>query len=494
MRTGTRLLLYLNSMRVRFFMLTLIMLLIASIIPLIFFVKSEKECNRALVGRRLRNLVRGIGERRIQTLLSGSPGEVERLIKPMIENGAVRSMSVYDGNGQPVYTSDPGTPLSPGRVRGILKQRDPFYQTAEQTIFVSLPLSADENSPRLIEAGFPLREYQLIWLELGSNLTIYLVIIFGFGICATLFLQFRVFKPLENITTEIKQVADGDYTRQISYPSLDEIGVLARSFNHMVEKLKAAMDKNARHKVELEETVQRVTAELTSKQKELLHKEKLASIGQLTAGMAHEMNNPLSGILMQIQLFRETAESPEQKKNLSEMEKEVKRCQNIIRNLLLFSRKEESAKEETRLDTYVRETVDSLKRGPVAEYSGVTIQTDLAAENARVRINPDEIRQVLSNLIINAAQELEQGGAILVQTKVDGDIARIRVEDNGNGIPDKVKDKIFDPFFTTKKAGRGTGLGLSVSYGIVSQHNGEVTVADRAGGGTVFEISLKKTS
>ncbi len=494
MRPFRKALLFINSMRVRFFILTLTMLLLASIIPLLFLLRSEKKCNRTFVLQRLSSILSGMNTHNLQTLATGSSVEIENVFSPLRQYGMASVLTVYDANGSAVYTTDASQCMSPSQVRSGIRSGQSDSRIHDNRIFAFAVLSGAKGQERLLETGFPLTEYNLIWLEIGNNFTVFCLLVFFFGISASIFLNFRIFRPLENISAEISRVASGDYSRNITYPSLDEIGILARAFNNMVEKLKTAMEKDVRHKQELEETVDRVTRELTEKQKELIHKEKLASIGQLTAGIAHEMNNPLSGILMQIQLFKESVRDSQSKDNLIETEKEIKRCQNIIHNLLLFSRKESSEKELTSFNAYIQETVASLQRSSFSDYNAsVSIELDFAREEARVLLNPVEIRQVIDNLITNAAQAMNGKGIIRLRTRFTETHAFLDVEDNGPGIPEDIIDNVFDPFFTSKKAGHGTGLGLSVSYGIVRGHTGNISAANRCEGGTVFTVQLNRT-
>lgn len=491
----SKVLLFINSMRVRFFVLTLTMLLLASVIPLLFLLRSERECNRTFVLRRLSSIISGLNKYDLHTLATGSAAEIERVFAPLRQYGMASTLTVYDADGSVVYSTNASQCMQPSSVKNSIRSKRSNSRIHGSRIFASAVLSGVRGRKRLMETGFPLTEYNLIWLEMGHNFIVFCILIFFFGVCASIFLNFRIFRPLEKVSSEISRVAAGDYSRNITYPSLDEIGVLARSFNHMVGKLKTAMEKNARHKQELEETVERVTRKLTEKQKELIHKEKLASIGQLTAGIAHEINNPLSGILMQIQLFKESVSDDQSKVNLTETEAEIKRCRNIIHNLLLFSRKDSSKKELFSFTPYIRDTITSLQRGSFSEYSDtVSIELSLCSEEPKVLLNSDEMRQVIRNLLTNAAQAMNGKGKIRIQTRTTETHCILTVEDNGPGIAENNIDNIFDPFFTSKKAGHGTGLGLSVSYGIVQGHSGSISAANRSDGGTVFTVKLNRVT
>ncbi len=217
--------------------------------------------------------------------------------------------------------------------------------------------------------------------------------------------------------------------------------------------------------------------------------EKIASISLLSAGVAHEINNPLSSITTNVQNLISENEDPEQGATLTLIDQETRRIAGIIRNLLDFAtadRENDSSCDAARV---IRETTELL-RSYMEQSRTVEIVVAGDAEALPVAIGSDELRQILMNLLINASQAIERNGQIVVETAVTSGGVVLRVRDNGSGIPDEYRSRIFDPFFTTKPNGRGTGLGLSVVYGIITEYGGTVDVESREGEGTTVELFL----
>jgi signal transduction histidine kinase len=233
--------------------------------------------------------------------------------------------------------------------------------------------------------------------------------------------------------------------------------------------------------------------QLASAQEALMHAEKLASMGQLAAGIAHEVNNPLGTVLMLAHTLLEEA-SPEcaTREDLALMAREADRCKKIVSGLLQFARKNKVDARSTDLRELVEGIAKALRLPP-----GVRLAFEHADGDPDAEIDRDQIAQVLTNLINNAADAMPRGGVLTLRTGGEADSVRIQVADTGTGIPPELHKRIFEPFFTTKPAGKGTGLGLSVTYGIVKMHQGDVRLAsnaDPARGptGTTFTVTLPR--
>jgi len=232
------------------------------------------------------------------------------------------------------------------------------------------------------------------------------------------------------------------------------------------------------------------------KQKKLMENQmaqadKLASIGQLSAGVAHEMNNPLGIILGYTQLLlRDEGSETERYKDLKTIEKHVKNCKSIVEDLLSFSRSSNPEREVINIHEAIGDVLNFVVHH--AELDKVEIIKDYDAMIPPILINERKIKQVFMNLIMNAKHAVGRTGTIKVTTKLDPakKVAYIKVMDTGYGIERKNLSRIFDPFFTTKPTGEGTGLGLSVSYGIIKNHDGEILVESRRGKGSTFTIVL----
>ena len=283
----------------------------------------------------------------------------------------------------------------------------------------------------------------------------------------------RLTRPIERLSGAAKEVGKGRFDIQVDSSAKDEIGDLAESFNRMASEL------TARERALLEAQAQ------------LIQSEKLAAFGQLGAGIAHEVKNPLAGILgyTQLSLRKVDPDSP-LRGNLQIIEKETKRCKSIIENLLRFARQEKVAFQEVAVNQVVEDAATLLDHQ--LGIHQVRLRKELAPGLPPVRGNANQLQQVLMNLLINSQQAMEgRPGQVTMTTSLSrAGRVEIRVSDTGPGIPAEIRHRLFDPFFTTKPAGKGTGLGLSVTYGIIKDHKGEIRVESEPGEGATFIIGL----
>ena len=221
---------------------------------------------------------------------------------------------------------------------------------------------------------------------------------------------------------------------------------------------------------------------------QLLHADRLATIGQLAAGVAHELNEPLGNILGLAQLSLKLSEMPDQAiKDLGKIEDCVIYSREIIKKLMEFSRQSPLCKEKINLNEVIENSITFLEARYIKE--GIEIVRRYA-ENITVTADPNQIKQVITNLTVNAIQAMQNGGKLIISTRKNSKNAILAIEDTGIGIPGENISKTFIPFFTTKDVGEGTGLGLSVVYGIIRNHNGDIKVSSEPGKGTIFEICL----
>ncbi len=280
-------------------------------------------------------------------------------------------------------------------------------------------------------------------------------------------------RPVEKLSDATREIAKGKFDVEIEVDARDEIGALAGSFNQMASEL---MNRDSA---------------LQHAQAQLVQSEKMAAFGQLGAGIAHEVKNPLAGILGCAQLsLRKIEKDTPLEKNLLLIEKETRRCKTIIENLLRFARQEKAILEPIEVNPVVHDA-----RAIVAhqlEINKVKLELDLADDLPLIHGNGNQFQQVLMNLMINAQQAMEgEPGQIKITTGVTGTgQVQVLVRDTGPGIPEDIQKKLFEPFFTTKPGGKGTGLGLSVSFGIIKDHGGEIRIESVPGEGATFVITL----
>ena len=290
----------------------------------------------------------------------------------------------------------------------------------------------------------------------------------------------RVTEPLEDLREHTEAIGKGDFTRRVELNSNDEFGDLAEAFNHMTENLKLSRQ-------QLESTVET----LKTTQAQLIQSEKLSGIGEFVAGVAHELNNPLTSVMGFSELLQMEETNPQQKRQLEMVHKSALRCQKIVQSLLSFARRHQPERKLICVNGLIEAVVEILAYQMRTSNIEVIIQLDPKLPQAMV--DQHQIQQVFLNIVNNARQAIEEHrpkGSVLISTGVAGRNVRIVIRDDGPGIREENLSKLFDPFFTTKEVGKGTGLGLSLCYGIVRDHGGTIQVRSTYGEGAVFIIEL----
>jgi two-component system NtrC family sensor kinase len=321
-----------------------------------------------------------------------------------------------------------------------------------------------------------------------------------------IFIVSAITKPITELVEATDQISRGDFSTRVEIEQRDEIGHLANTFNRMTESLKQSRDEIEQYNRTLEEKIIERTEQLEEAQAQLIQSEKLSAIGQLAAGVAHELNNPLGGILgyAQFTLEKLRKNNPEDDppkeiqsylRYVGDIEIQARRCKTIVQNLLRFSRTSRAVEfEEVDVNRTLEETITFVEHQ--FRINHMDLVADLTPDLPLVRGNAGQLQQVLTNLIINAMHASEKGSTVTVHSRYSpalgefGGTVELSIADTGHGIPKEDLKKIFEPFFTTKEVGKGTGLGLSVSYGIVKDHGGEISVKSELGEGTTFTIVL----
>ncbi len=319
-----------------------------------------------------------------------------------------------------------------------------------------------------------------------------------------------ILRPLDYLVQAAHRIEEGESVSRIPVESTMELAVLTETFNRMSQKVTGAR-KDLEKKIKELEVANR---EIQQTQAQLVHTSKMVSLGQLVAGIAHELNNPIGFIYANMTHLKEYSEkliglievAEKNPAKLTAAKKDVefdyivedlpklirscedgaRRTRDIVVGLRNFSRLDEAKLKEVDLAEAIRNTLDLLT-GELK--TRVKVETDFAAV-PKVKCYASQINQVLMNLLTNAAQAIDDEGIIRIKTWQDQDMVKLSIKDDGHGISKKNLEKIFDPFFTTKPVGQGTGLGLSISYGIVKKHGGEIDVISEQGKGTEFIVSL----
>ena len=305
-------------------------------------------------------------------------------------------------------------------------------------------------------------------------------------------------RPIKSLKNGTEHLTQGELGYQIEVGSTDEVGDLARSFNGMSLQLRAANEEIVTWAKTLEDRVAQKTAELRNAHDHMLHVEKMASLGKMAAVVAHEVNNPLSGILTYAKLLRKWVgagqvnieKRDEAMECLDLIATESRRCGDLIKNLLSLSRTAPMNVQSTDLHSVIDRCLRLVRHQ--LDLNSVELQLRLAGDMPRVACDPAQIEQVLIALIMNAIDAMPRsGGNLWIETRMEDDAeALIQIRDDGSGIAPDILPHIFEPFLTTKEHGHGVGLGLAISRGIVERHNGRIEVQSEPGRGTTFTIAL----
>ena len=297
-------------------------------------------------------------------------------------------------------------------------------------------------------------------------------------------LTFLIVRPLHAVTTASRRLADGRTEVEVPERGAGEVRELARSFNAMGRQVRADRTQLEARLAELETT----TAELDDAQEQVFRSARLASVGRLAAGIAHEIGNPLTAVVGLVDLARDEAmEHSERDELLARTTRETERIQRIIRDLLDFARPVEALDDEVSLEAVIEDAVRLV--APQKDTSGVRIERRIESVPG-VRGSEDRLKQVVLNLLLNAIDAVDgEGEVILELAESDGRVI-LAVSDDGPGIAAEVRDHLFEPFVTTKAVGRGTGLGLAVCHTIVERAGGTLSAGPASSGGARFEVSL----
>lgn len=392
---------------------------------------------------------------------------------------------------------------------------DPYYHSG-----IITRIDIGEMEPLYI---FVTREMKGEVVAFRKGAAAYVLGVFAYS--AVMILVFVVFarkltRPVKRLTAMARDISEGKPGITVEQTRIDEIGELEVSLNEMSRKLADAFSQIERRKKELEslntelknanmeilgwnknleERVREKTRELERVHEKMLEMEKIAAVWQLTAGVAHELDNPLDGIIGYVRFGLEKIEDVSRygardddieklRSCLKMMDELAVRCRGIVKNLTGFSREITHDREQVDLNALVGATCVNFKKE--LEEKGIILSVDFAKDLRTIYGSSSGIGQVVWNLIVNARDAMPVGGDLNVKTHNNGENVVLDIIDTGKGIPRDSINKIFEPFFTTKEAGKGTGLGLYVSYNIIKEHGGDISVRSKEGKGTMVSISI----
>jgi two-component system NtrC family sensor kinase len=313
------------------------------------------------------------------------------------------------------------------------------------------------------------------------------------------FTRNRIKNPLNDIIKASVAVSNGNKSTrlEIKPDSLDDMRMVSQAFNDMLDNLQSATEELQNWSQQLEYKVQKKSEELGAAQNELIHIERIASLGKLSSSVAHEINNPLSGILVYTKLIYKQLSNPELYaskrdsvlKHLKLIENETKRCGEIVKGLLDFSRKDQENFESKHLHKILQDTYD-LMTHPI-KIANISFLTDFTAKHDLIFCSPNQIKQACVAILVNASEAVLENGEIVISTKnTDSETITFEISDNGIGVAEDDIPHIFEPFFSTKHDTSGIGLGLAIVHGIVKSHSGKIEVKSVPGKGTTISITL----
>lgn len=346
-----------------------------------------------------------------------------------------------------------------------------FGPTGQQVVSVRYLISYDSIDARMQEAR---RHFVMIAIAalLGCLVMVSLV-------------ARRITRPIASLTDGARSLARGDLTTRIVAESRDELGTLAQAFNDMAESLSA----NRAELTSKNEALSTANEHMQSMQEQLLRSERLAAIGQLAAGVSHEIDNPVGIILGTAELLLEDMrEGDPLRDDVSAIIDECRRCKRITGGLLGFARSSEGHHDRVDLNRLVAETMVSLQ--PQKLFKALDLKTNYSMQDLFVTGDADQLRQVIINILLNAAQALQGSGKLEVSLVKQADSALVHVDDSGPGIPEDDRERIFQPFFSTKAHGEGTGLGLPLCRKLVESQGGEICAHQSPLGGARLSVSL----
>ncbi len=396
------------------------------------------------------------------------------------------------GRAAPAYSLAERARIVTHRGRRILSVVTPIYN---QKACSSAACHAHPESTRIIgvlELGLGLESVDRETRTLAGS-TALLAVLATLTLAGFTWLLVRrlVVRPVAQLVDGTNRVRAGSFNENVPVGSDDEIGALERSFNAMEQTLSATLKQRDDLLENLEQQVIDRTMALSRAQEQLIQTEKLSSLGKLSASIAHEINNPLAGILTTSKLLqRIVADGPVSDpapmiRPLKLIEREANRCTAIVRNLLGFARERPLELATVDVNAALEEALFLINNQTALQ--NITIERDLDALPS-IEADFGQVRQAFANIVINACDAMPKGGRLRVRTRADAGAVRIEIADTGIGIPREQLSKVMDPFFTTKE--KGTGLGLSVVYGIVKRHGGRIEIESEPGIGTTIVIVL----
>jgi len=474
------------GLRARFFLYSNTLIAATMTIVTLFAMVHERNTQHEAIDQRGRSIADVMGilitDALVQEQLGhlDDPEYIDESISQILDRNQdlVRYMVVCDPDGRVVHATD--RPLIGGffpralgpdavaasPVTGFRRMAD-----GDRLLEVRTTLGSKNDFRGSLAIGFSLEQVERRSEALARQAIVAAILLMLVNSVLTAVYVETLIHPILSLNETMKRATLGNLGVRASARTGDEVGELAGAFNRMMDELEAAGDR---------EKVQRA---------QLAHTEKMAAVGTLAAGVAHEVNNPLAGVLACVENMKSDPEDAEARDRYLDLIVDgLNRIARTVSNLLNFSRQREMRLEKTSLNHNLKHVVELV--GYQLRQAGIEVRFDLDSSGAVVLADHFQMEQLFLNLVLNAVQAMPRGGELVLRTRVGEDAVVAEVRDTGKGMPEEIRDRIFDPFFTTRDVGEGTGLGLSVSDSIAAAHGGTIDVKSTLGVGTIFRVEL----
>ena len=473
------------GLRIRFFLYSNTLIVVTmTLVAVLGAMYQRRTLSDAIVGRG-RSIVESMAVplqyvEGSEQVGAGDSGLIERYVEEVMARNRdlMRYVIVTDKTGVISHASRPAMvgwsfdrALGSSDVGTEPKAEERFDVNDEHVLEVSSALDDDGEFLGTLAVGFSLQPIERQVRDVaGKAGLVALILMLGNSIMTALYVE-TLIRPILNLNQTMKRAGEGDLTVRAPTRRGDEVAELGDVFNRMMEELEMSRER---------EKLQRA---------QLAHTEKMAAVGTLAAGVAHEVNNPLAGVLASIENMRDNPDDEKMRDRYLQLIADgLKRIERTVANLLNFSRPREIRLERTSINHNLRHVVELV--GYQFRAAGVEVEMDLDSDPAMVEADHFQMEQLFLNLVLNALDAMREGGTLYLRTRVRLGKVIAEVRDTGHGIPAEIRDRIFDPFFTTREIGEGTGLGLAVSGSIVAAHGGRIELETALGRGTTFRVIM----
>ena len=474
------------GLRVKFFLYSNSLIAVTMALVTFLGVRHEEEVQYEAIQRRARSVTEALSIPITDALMYqelgvvSETGLIDNIITEMLERNRdlLRYVVVVDPSGRTSHSSrweELGRPFPRALSRAAIGHSASVERRTtswgEPVVEIRTTLNVSTRFWGTLAVGFSLQPIGLELQAMAARLILVaLALMLGNSIMTAIYVE-TLIRPILGLHGTMQRAAEGESGLRAEGRARDEVGDLARAFNGMMEEIERARE--------------REQARLA----QLAHTEKMAAIGSLATGVAHEVNNPLAGILTCLEMVRANPNDANMRQRyLDLVEDGIKRIGRTVTSLLDFSRPRPMELEPTPVNDRLRHVVELVDYQ--LRSARVAAELELDPADPVVVADRFQIEQVLLNLVLNAIQAMRSGGTLTLRSRVAGEQVELEVADTGEGISEENRKRIFDPFFTTRSIGQGTGLGLSVTDSIVTAHGGRIEVESRPGVGSTFRVVL----